>query len=203
GGDNPYDAGVDAGEEDTKREAWVNLARAVIRGVINVLVARHNLRPAVFHPIIVVEDKLADIVLVERGFQKDRAVFYTRLDLKDLVGGFASLDSFGRWLADLYRQMEPLAASKKKRDMGTVLTLILKDEARNIIEVPLEDCGMGPGLGVVDVSVVDGMGNEIVPSHPYHFDVRAPETLNLARYVEEPEELPDLPAFLQVEPYQK
>jgi len=50
--------------------------------------------------------------------------------------------------------------------------LVLKNEAGNIIEVPLEDGCLGPGLGEVVVSVVDDEGNVVVPEHSYHFDVR-------------------------------
>ncbi len=81
--------------------------------------------------------------------------------------------------------------------------LVLTNETGATIKVPLDDCCKGPGLGVVNISVVDGMGNTIVPDHRYHFDVRTPESLNLNNYVEEPGELPNLPAFLQVEPYQQ
>jgi len=42
----------------------------------------------------------------------------------------------------------------------------------------------------------------VVSKHPHHFNVRRPDTLDLARYIEEPEELPELPALLQIELYQ-
>ena len=79
--------------------------------------------------------------------------------------------------------------------------LLLRTKGGGDLRVELEDSGVGPGLGAVLVSVQCG-GREVVPEHPYHFDVRRPDALDLARYVEEPEELPDLPAFLQVESYQ-
>ncbi len=89
------------------------------------------------------------------------------------------------------------------RESGKVgRELLLRTEGGGELRVQLEDSEVGPGLGAVLVSVQDGEGREVVPEHPYHFDVRRPDTLDLARYVEEPEELPDLPAFLQVEPYQ-
>lgn len=81
--------------------------------------------------------------------------------------------------------------------------LVLRNETGDEIEVALEDAIQGPGLGVLYVSVIGADGDLLAPEHPYHFDVRKPETIDLSRYVEEPEELPNLPAFLQVEPYQK
>lgn len=97
--------------------------------------------------------------------------------------------------------MERKPAEGHGKNAGPVL--VLTNEMEATIEVPLENCGLGPGLGVVNVSVVDSVGKEIVPSHRYHFDVRTPRTLNLNNYVEEASELPNLPAFLQVEPYQQ
>ncbi|MEW5932072.1 MAG: hypothetical protein AB1816_00610 [Bacillota bacterium] len=79
--------------------------------------------------------------------------------------------------------------------------LVLCDEEGRQIRVGFGDFGKGPGLGRVLVSVEDSRGNKVVPEHAYHFDVRSPETIDLNRYAEEPEELPDLPAYLVVEPY--
>jgi len=89
-------------------------------------------------------------------------------------------------------------------EVSCLKKLVLKAEnpADGEIRVELEDFQMGPGLATVRVSVVDEAGREVVPEHPYHFDVRKPGTLDLDRYVSEPEELPDLPAFLAVEPFQ-
>ncbi|MCR4425047.1 MAG: hypothetical protein NUW23_02500, partial [Firmicutes bacterium] len=190
-----------AGEDDSRREAWTNLARAVVKGTIEVVVARHGLMPALLRPVVVVDDQLADIVLVERRTTGDQAVFYAQIDFKETVGKFPSLEDVGRWLLAFYSEIEPLAGSRSTN--ATEATLILKNETGATIEVPLEDCGQGPGLGAVSVSVVDGHGTEIVPNHRYHFDVRTRSTLDLSRYVEEPGELPNLPAFLQVEPYQQ
>ncbi|MEW6049055.1 MAG: hypothetical protein AB1609_21725 [Bacillota bacterium] len=83
------------------------------------------------------------------------------------------------------------------------MELVLRaEQGSGEIRVELEDFQMGPGLAAIRVSVVDEAGREVVPEHAYHFDVREPGTLDLDRYVSEPEELPDLPAFLIVEPFQ-
>lgn len=82
------------------------------------------------------------------------------------------------------------------------LRLWVDGVASKVLEVPLEETGQGPGLGAVVVQVVDGDGQEIVREHKYHFEVMDAGEMDLDQYVSEPEELPDLPAFLEVEPYQ-
>lgn len=78
-----------------------------------------------------------------------------------------------------------------------------EDPAAGELRVELGDCGMDPGLGTVLVSVRDGSGREVVPEHRYQFDVHEPRTLDRGRYVEEPRELPDLPAFLVLGPFRR